>query len=656
MSRDSSPTIDDTAETVSVDPGLAGENDALEVITDDVPARRRGTRQRSRRTSHPRARTAAWAIGFFGLGLVALTLGERLLYYGKVLPNVEIRGVGASGTSEKHALKRVNDLAEDLSRKPLPVTAGPTKFSLDRKALNYQVDGPATVRAARRVGRTGNPLSHIGGFILRRFRKESVDLRVTYDEAVLGRQVSQWNAATNNGVEDGSLRFIGTDVIGVPPKVGIGIQRQPALDLLNVALRSGNQAKVALPMGPVSPAVDATEVSRAVAAAEAVLAEPVVVTVDGTAITLTPAQLAPTLTTVPVDRKLVLDLDRARLRAAFGNKLELLETAPIDATFTVASDNTVSVVPSVPGKVVDIDALAGQIANGQHAITAQLVAKEPVRDTAWAQGLNIRDHLATFETKHPPNQQRVTNIHKAADTLTGAIVEPGAIFSLNERLGERTLAKGYVPAPAIAADLGLEDSVGGGVSQVSTTLYNAAFFAGLEDVSHTPHAYYIDRYPAGREATLNYPSIDNKFRNNTASGILINVRYTATTISVSMFGRSDGRTVTAQGPNVLSTIPLETEIIDTPFLPLGVTKEVQKGHDGLRVEVFRVISRPNQPAVRERYVTKYAMVKAKIARGIGPAAPPIPPEQASPQPPPPGPTAPETTAPPATPPTAAPPQ
>ena len=112
----------------------------------------------------------------------------------------------------------------------------------------------------------------------------------------------------------------------------------------------------------------------------------------------------------------------------------------------------------------------------------------------------------------------MTNIHRGADVINGTIVGPGDTFSLNAALGPRTLEKGYVAAPQIGADLSYEDAVGGGVSQLSTTLYNATFFGCYKDVTHSVHSLYISRYPMGREATLNYPGIDNQFQNDSASG------------------------------------------------------------------------------------------------------------------------------------------
>ena len=136
----------------------------------------------------------------------------------------------------------------------------------------------------------------------------------------------------------------------------------------------------------------------------------------------------------------------------------------------------------------------------------------------------------------------MTNIHLAADTSRH---DRGARSDLQpQRCSARTTDKGY-RSPGIGANLEFEDSVGGGVSQLSTTLFNAVFFGCYEDVTHTVHALYISRYPMGREATLNYPSIDNKFRNDSHSGVLIRAFYSGTSVTVALYGSKEGRSCRA---------------------------------------------------------------------------------------------------------------
>jgi vancomycin resistance protein YoaR len=315
--------------------------------------------------------------------------------------------------------------------------------------------------------------------------------------------------------------------------------------------------------------------------------------------------VARTLGVRPAGRRLELTVDPNALRAALAPMLAPIETAPKDADFAV-NGVTVSVVPSVTGRQVDLTSVADRIARGRHRVRGRIIEVNPAHDTAWAEGLHITKLVSSFTTNHPCCQPRVTNIHTGAAALNGAIVEPGQTFSLNQRLGPRTLAKGYVLAPQIGADLGYEDSVGGGVSQLSTTLFNAVFFGGYQDVTHTVHALYIDRYPMGREATLNYPSIDNRFRNDTPNGVLIRTSVSATSVTVSLFGDNGGRTVTAEGPNVLETIPIVEECYD-PLTTPPKKAVPTAGHTGYVVENFRIIKFADGTTKRQRFSERYQM-------------------------------------------------
>ena len=159
----------------------------------------------------------------------------------------------------------------------------------------------------------------------------------------------------------------------------------------------------------------------------------------------------------------------------------------------------------------------------------------------------IKEKVSTFTTQFPYNPPRTNNMKIAAAALNGTIVRPGAGFSLNGMLGERTPAKGYLQAPVIYAGR-LEQAYGGGVSQVSTTLFNAVFFSGVRIEQHTPHSFYISRYPEGREATLSWPAVDQKWTNDSGFAILINSYLKGSDITVTFFGTKKWDMEAVKGP------------------------------------------------------------------------------------------------------------
>ena len=160
--------------------------------------------------------------------------------------------------------------------------------------------------------------------------------------------------------------------------------------------------------------------------------------------------------------------------------------------------------------------------------------------------------LGQFTTYHNCCENRVVNIQLMADTIHGHVVLPGEVFSVNATVGQRTAAKGYLPAGAIIGAYvqccDLPDNMGGGTSQFGTTIYNAGFFAGLEDVEHRPHSLDFDRYPDGREATMGWPHPDVAFRNDTGRPVIITTHHSGfygTSITVRIWGDNDRRIVTA---------------------------------------------------------------------------------------------------------------
>jgi vancomycin resistance protein YoaR len=251
------------------------------------------------------------------------------------------------------------------------------------------------------------------------------------------------------------------------------------------------------------------------------------------------AAIARSLTFTPQDDgTLAVALDPAALQDALGDEFGEFGTPAKDASFRVSGD-AISVVPSVDGTGVDPVALAGQLLPvltepAPRSVTAQLGPVPAAFTTEQAQALGITERISSFTTNFT-SQASGTNIRVVAAKVDGAVVEPGETFSLNTFTGPRGTAQGYVPAGVINNGE-FTTAVGGGISQFATTMFNAVFFAGLEDVYHKPHSYYISRYPAGREATVYYDSIDLKWRNDSDTGIYVDTTWVPGSITVTFYG------------------------------------------------------------------------------------------------------------------------
>ena len=164
--------------------------------------------------------------------------------------------------------------------------------------------------------------------------------------------------------------------------------------------------------------------------------------------------------------------------------------------------------------------------------------------------LGIKEVIGHFTTYYTAGEDRVINIERMGELTRGAIIGPGETFSLNNHVGDRTLEKGFVAADGLSFADGLFKVLGGGVSQYTSTLFNAGFFAGLDFTEYQAHTYHFPRYPYGREATIDFDSIDLKIHNITLNSILIWSSHTDDSTTVQIFGTKFFTRVEAVVPQI----------------------------------------------------------------------------------------------------------
>ena len=207
---------------------------------------------------------------------------------------------------------------------------------------------------------------------------------------------------------------------------------------------------------------------------------------------------------MPADGSLALQMNGEGLAEVVLAQLPDLLTQSADAHFEFVNDAPV-IIPGTPGTSLDPAALATSVAAATAApdrtATVELVQADPSESTAELEALGVKEIVSEFSTPLNSEPRRTVNITNGASKISGTLIRPGETFSLTEALGPIDAAHGYVEAGAIVSGEHT-DAWGGGLSQVSTTTYNAAFLAGFEDVEHRPHSEWFSRYPEGREATI----------------------------------------------------------------------------------------------------------------------------------------------------------
>ncbi|MGX6449353.1 VanW family protein, partial [Patulibacter sp. S7RM1-6] len=481
---------------------------------------------------------------------------------GQALPGTRVAGVDVGGATAAQIARRLRPDA--TASRTVTLRAAGKAIPVKASDTGYAVDLDATARRAVAAGRSG-VVGRLVGPLLGLVRHRDVELDVRFDERRMERTLDAVATRVGQDAYAGALRVDpeSLEVTTTKSRPGRTIDR-PVLDRrLRRELRTLGRGPVAVPLKPV-PAVSSGRLESIAAEAEDYLKTPLRLTGAGSDLRLDAAATARILALESLSdgRRARLGADGAGLTALLDRVQKRGTRAARDATVSAPATTAsltekgsvswtpkradVTVRPARTGRAVDRDALAGRIRaavrDGRHVVKVPRKATQP--DVTTAEARRVRYLIGTFTTPYVAGQPRVTNIRRMARTVDGTTVAPGAQFSLNGITGQRTKAKGYVEAPFIANNK-IEPSVGGGVSQFSTTMYNAAYFAGLQLDAHRAHSLYIDRYPPGRESTLNYPDIDLRWTNDTDAPVVVRTSYDDAGVTVSLYGNNGGRRVRA---------------------------------------------------------------------------------------------------------------
>jgi len=289
-----------------------------------------------------------------------------------------------------------------------------------------------------------------------------------------------------------------------------------------------------------------------------------------------------------------MNFDRKKLVRRVEELTRDITIAPKEATFQVNIDDTVSVLPSADGSGVDIDRLEKEIvriilSGKKPEVNLVLIPVPPSRSTELLESMNVNGLLGSYSTRFDPTKvSRTYNVSVASKAVDELLVRPGHEVSFNKVVGPRSSEAGYKNAPVIINNE-FVDGIGGGVCQVSTTLYNAVLLANLDIVERSYHSLPISYVPIGRDATVVYDSIDFKFRNNTDSYIYIKSLVKGGQLTVKIYGDlSYKRDVTI---NTWVTQSIDPKVVyeNDPNLPKGEKVVKQEGAKGFKVAAERIV-------------------------------------------------------------------
>jgi len=466
----------------------------------------------------------------------------------KVARNVTLAGEAVGGFGREDLEARVERLSESYLETPVVITSGDRTFETTVGELGAEVDQEATVEAALAVGQ--DPAS----WYQRLLADEVAPVVVTVGQNSVSAALTDLEGSDRVTPIEPTIQHSGFGFVVVPGEAGRGIPAPEVIDQVVAGAAAGED--------PVTVSVEVTEIAPRFtdADAEALAVEAndltrggITINAGGESAEVSAAQIGPWITARAGENGLRLAIDREAASEDLPGILPNVGEPARAASFNVVGGRPVVVAGRsgtgccAPGSA---NRLIQALRNGDESVDLELTVVRPERDVEWARSLGIVEEIslpdqepcASYDaegcrrsTHHDCCESRVTNIHRMADLVRGYIIPPnGGHFSINEHVGPRTVENGFVEAGAIENGEHVS-AVGGGVSQFATTMFNAAFFAGLDIPNYQFHTEHLSRYPYGRESTVSYPSPEFRIVNNTPYGVLIWPTYTDTSLTVHLY-------------------------------------------------------------------------------------------------------------------------
>ena len=589
-----------------------------------------------RRRRDARTLQLRFAVGVAAFVIVLLSLG--FAFAGspeKLAEGTRIAGVDVGGLSPRDARALLEGRAERLARVPVEFTAGGRRWRLAPHRLGVIVDWDAALRAAAHDGRGIGPVRGYRRLELRFFAGDVEPSARVYD-AALQYELERISSQLETRHRDARLVRRGLSFATVPAVTGRSLDRRSAADVIVRALAGFARSPVALPVRSDPPSVTAAELRTARLAAQRAISAPLSLTLGRTRWRLPRWRLA-----------LMIDLpERAHERLALRGKAAdqyfsrlagTIDRSPRDADFAVYADG-VRVIPSSAGITLDVPRTAAAVLSAAaraHDRSAALVVTrpQPKLTTADARAMKIRGRVGTYETTYGGDANRIHNVQLVAHLVDRKLIAPGATFSFNDTTGERTAEKGFVEAPVIINGE-LQTGLGGGVCQVSTTVFNAAYEAGLPITTRTNHALYISHYPLGRDATVNYPDIDLKFVNDTGHWLLLRTFVGSSSLVVALYGTPVHRRVESEAAPLRELAPPPERTVDDPAMYVGQTAVEDDGEPARATSVARrVYARSGRLLSHSTWYSSYRAEPKVVRVGTKPLPAPAPKPKPSPAPP-----------------------
>ncbi len=594
------------------------------------------TSRHNSRRDLPKQILAVLAGGFilFLAIIITWTLGYQLIYAGRIFPGVSIAGVDLSGLSRDEAVLKLSQTLSYSNTGKILFRAADKVWVASPSELGMVFDPSASALAAYEVGRSGGLFGSLAGQISARGFGSDAAPVIIFDQRVAYNYLQNIAMQVDQPVVEASLLLEGTNVAAQPGQVGRLVNLDATLVYLGTQLQSFRDGEVPLVIEEAAPKL--LDVSSQAEAARRILSQPLTIVVPN----YREGDPGPWTYDVPVlvnmigvnivdvngKAEMQVGLNPIALRQTLTELKTFVDRLPKNARF-VFNDATGQIEPisiSSVGRSMDVEAsvvtINDALARGEHTVALSVSEQQPaVADTATGSELGVVQ-LIQQQTSYfyGSSDARIQNIVAASERYHGLLVAPGETFSMGNELGDVSLENGFAEALIIYGGRTIK-GVGGGVCQVSTTLFRTVFFAGFPVVERYPHAYRVSYYEmdasghvdsalAGMDATVYFPLVDFKFVNDTSSWLLMEtyVDVGARTLTWKLYSTSDGRSVTWDTTGTSNVVPPpEPLFVENPDLKKNQIKQVDWAAQGADVNVTRTVWINGQIYFTDSFPTHY---------------------------------------------------
>jgi len=490
----------------------------------------------------------------------------------RLADGVRVADVDVGGMTPGQAADLLQRRWSAVENVPVEFRVGHQSWQLSARLLGIRPNWRGAVDAVRRQGEGFGPFRGFRRLDLRFFGANIQPPTQVY-EAALQYELTRISRGINTQHREASIVLHGLEPVIVPGRPGRVVDRNAAADTIVRALASLSRRPVELPVRMDPPRVTANDLTVIAAEVKTALSAPIRLTLGTTRWAIMRARIADLLE-LPADGRRDLRIGGLGANGWFTKLQHSVNQPPRDATWAISSQH-ITVVPDKDGYSLDVPRSAQALLHAalitDPALRSANLVVERIgasRTTAQAQAMHITGLVSSYTTLYGGDPNRVHNVQLVARLLDGHVVAPGETFSFNQATGARTAQKGFLTAPVIINGE-LQTGLGGGVCQVSTTVFNAAYEAGLPIAARTNHALYISHYPQGRDATVNYPDVDLKFVNDTGHWLLLRTWVGSSSLTVALYGTPLHRRVVSDVSPLVDVGKPPVKAVPDPTLASG---------------------------------------------------------------------------------------